>query len=90
MTSPHPGDGVSTVNPANGETLAHYPFLTDAAVQDMLRRAERGFEAGGPNRSARDSTCCTASPPDCVSARKSWRIWRRSKWAKPSPPRVRK
>jgi len=44
MTSPHPGDGVSTVNPANGETLAHYPFLTDAAVQDMLRRAERGFE----------------------------------------------
>ncbi|GBR14448.1 NAD-dependent succinate-semialdehyde dehydrogenase [Asaia spathodeae] len=44
MTSPHPDDGVTTVNPASGETLAHYPFLTDGALQDVLRRVERGFE----------------------------------------------
>ncbi|WP_025886615.1 NAD-dependent succinate-semialdehyde dehydrogenase [Asaia prunellae] len=44
MTSPHSDDGVSTVNPANGETLNYYPFLSDSAVHDTLRQVERGYE----------------------------------------------
>ncbi|GAB6853621.1 NAD-dependent succinate-semialdehyde dehydrogenase [Asaia astilbis] len=42
MTSP--GDGVSTVNPANGETLARYPFLAESAVEETLARLATGFE----------------------------------------------
>lgn len=45
MTSPSHHDGVTTVNPATGETLGTYPFLTDQAVTDLLDRSERGFLA---------------------------------------------
>lgn len=45
MTSPHPDGGITTVNPANGETLAHYPFLSEAAAEDALARLDKGFAA---------------------------------------------
>ncbi|GBQ93225.1 NAD-dependent succinate-semialdehyde dehydrogenase [Asaia krungthepensis] len=45
MSEPSSGNGVSTVNPATGETLEHYPFLSDTALDALLNRAERGFHS---------------------------------------------
>lgn len=45
MTRLSSDNGVTTVNPATGEDLAAYPFLTDQEVTELLDRAERGFLA---------------------------------------------
>ena len=45
MTRLSSDNGVTTVNPATGEDLAAYPFLTDQEVTELLDRAKRGFLA---------------------------------------------
>ncbi|GAA4339330.1 aldehyde dehydrogenase family protein [Pigmentiphaga soli] len=50
MNAENPSNAAISLNPANGEILAEYPFDTDEAVESMLETASRAFRAWSRSR----------------------------------------